>query len=244
MNVVKETLDNQLLITHQGGHLWLTLNRPQKANAMTVEMMQNASAAILAAQADESVKSIILSGAGEKIFCAGVDIHEKPEGLDATQQRTRRSQALAALQDAILDCSKPLIVVLNGSAIGAGAMMALMADACVSVVSASISLPEIDIGIASFSGIDILSEIGGRALALDLIQSGRKMPAQEASTRGLVHALAVREDLLQAASKMADLLGNKNSKAFSENKRWINASLKASLGTARLEHARHRASQS
>ena len=234
------TTELPLLSAHVAGQLWLTLNRPQKANAMTVEMMQKSTAAILDAQTNDALKSIVLTAAGEKIFCAGVDIHEKPEGLDATQQRSRRSHALAALQDAILDSAKPLVVVLNGAAIGAGAMMALMADACVSVHTASISLPEIDIGIASFSGIDILTHVGGRALALDLIQSGRKMPIQEASIKGLVHALASREDLVRVASSMADLLGNKDPKAFAQNKRWINASLKASLDKARQEHARHR----
>ncbi|MNL37995.1 putative enoyl-CoA hydratase echA8 [compost metagenome] len=120
-------------------------------------------------------------------------------------------------------------------------MIALMADACVAVDSASIGLPEIDIGIASFSGANILTVIGGRALALDLIQNGRKMPSSEALTRGLVRTVAARSELEGAAQAAADLLAAKDAQAFAANKHWINRSLKAALVEARAEHARHRA---
>src|SRR6185503_7404547 len=107
-----------------------------------------------------------LTGAGERVFCAGVDVCEQPADGDMARQRERRSVALAALQDAMMDTPKPVIVVLNGMASGGGAMLALLADACVAVDTAQLSLPEIDLGIASFSGASILEVIGGRALAL------------------------------------------------------------------------------
>jgi enoyl-CoA hydratase/carnithine racemase len=140
-----------------------------------------------------------------------------------------------------MDTPKPVVAVLNGTAIGGGAMFALLADACVAVDDAELSLPEIDLGIASFSGSNILEVIGGRALALDLIQSGRRMSAREAVGRGLIASVAARSDLQTVAAAVAGTLGSKDPQAFADNKRWINRSLKAALDEAREEHARHRA---
>ena len=88
---------------------------------------------------------------------------------------------------------------------------------------------------------NILTIIGGRALALDLIQNGRKMPAGEALVRGLVRAVVPRSELETAGAAAAEVLGSKDAHAFADNKQWINRGLKAALAEARAEHARHRA---
>ncbi|WP_418147781.1 enoyl-CoA hydratase/isomerase family protein [Variovorax paradoxus] len=233
--------DELVLIARRGAHLVLTLNRADKANAMTVAMVEALTAQITQAANDANIRAIVLTANGDRVFCAGVDVREKPADGDMAAQRERRSHALAALQDAVIDVPKPVVVSLNGTATGAGAMIALMADACVAVDSASIGLPEIDLGIASFSGANILTVIGGRALALDLIQNGRKMPSGEALTRGLVRTVAARAELEGAAQAAADVLAAKDAQAFADNKHWINRGLKAALAEARAEHARHRA---
>lgn len=234
------TNDNLVVTERKGAQLWITLNRPDKANAMTVSMVERATAALAEAAADDAVQAVVLTGAGERVFCAGVDVREQPADGDMTRQRERRSLGLAALQDAVMDTPKPVIAVLNGTAGGAGAMIALMADACVACDTAAVSMPEIDIGIASFSGASILEAIGGRALALDLIQSGRRMPAREAQARGLVRNVVARAELEQAGAALAEELGAKKAQAFADGKRWINRKLKAALAEARAEHARHR----
>jgi len=236
-----DTQNELILLERRGAELWLTLNRADKANAMTVSMVETLSARIAQAADDPEIRAIILTATGERVFCAGVDVREKPADGDMAAQRERRSQALAALQDAVIEVVKPVIVMLNGTASGAGAMIALMADACVAVDGAGIGLPEIDIGIASFSGANILNVIGGRVLALDLIQTGRKMPASEALVRGLVRAVVPRAELESAAAAAAEVLGSKDAHAFADNKQWINRGLKAALAEARAEHARHRA---
>jgi enoyl-CoA hydratase/carnithine racemase len=232
--------DDNLLLQRRGAQLWVTLNRADKANAMTVRMVEGVTAALAQAATDAEIRAVVLTAAGERVFCAGVDVREQAPDGDAAAQRERRSRGLAALQDAVLDMPKPVVVVLNGTASGAGAMIALMADACVAVDTAALSLPEIDIGIPSFSGASILETIGGRVLALDLIESGRKMPAREALTRGLVRAVAAREELGQAAEAVVSGLAAKDPKAFAEVKPWLNRSLKAALAHARAEHASHR----
>jgi len=239
-----ELNDETLLTEMHDANMWVIFNRPSKANAMTVSMMERATAAIVQAGRDPEIKAIVLTGAGERVFTAGVDIREKPEDGNQAGQRERRSHALAALQDAVLDTPKPIVAALNGSAVGGGAMLALLADACVAVESAAISLPEIDIGIASFSGSNILAVAGGRALALDLIQSGRPLDVADARARGLVRAVVARSELPSAADALARSLSAKDAHAFADNKRWINRAMQAAIAEARAEHARHRAKTS
>ena len=233
--------DPKFFAERRDSHLWLTIDRPEKANALTVDLMERIATAVIDAGNDENVRAVLLTGAGERVFCAGVDVREQPVDGDMARQREHRSIALAALQDAVIDTRKPVIAVLNGTASGGGAMLALLADACVAVDTAQLSLPEIDLGIATFSGSNILEVIGGRALALDLVQSGRRMPAGEAAIRGLIAAVTPRGELHAVAKVVAERLGSKNGQAFADNKRWINRSMKAALAEARGEHARHRA---
>jgi enoyl-CoA hydratase/carnithine racemase len=241
MGFEMQTAVSNVIVDRQSDVLWITVDRPDKANAMTVAMVERITEAIVAGGADPAIRAVLLTGAGERLFTAGVDVREKADDGDVARQRERRSRALAALQDAVMDVPKPVVIVLNGAAIGGGAMLALLADACVAVDTADLALPEIDLGIATYSGANILATIGGRALALDLIQTGRRMPAKEAMSRGLLQSVASRDDLRNVAMEIAAKLGSKDVAAFADNKRWINRALKAALSEAREEHTRHRA---
>jgi len=233
-------LKEQLLIERRDSELWLTISRPDKANALTVDLMERMGRAISEATSIENVRSVVITGAGERVFCAGVDVREKPEDGNTQRHRERRSSALAALQDAVMDTPIPIVAALNGIASGGGAMIALLADSCVAADTAALTLSEIDIGIATFSGASILEVIGGRALALDMIQTGRRMTAPEALTRALIKMSVSQTELKSSASAVANLLGSKEPKTFADNKRWLNRGLKAALSEARAEHARHR----
>ncbi|CAM4135463.1 3-hydroxypropionyl-coenzyme A dehydratase [Bordetella tumbae] len=233
-------MSEEVTIEQSEGIAWITLDRPAKANAMTVDMSRCVTEAIVRANDDERVKAIVLTAAGEKIFSAGVDVRETAPDGDEAAQRARRSASTAALQDAVMDSGKPVVVALNGAAIGGGAMLAMLADSCVAVQEATLSLPEIDIGIASFSGANIVQTLGGRAVTADLILTGRRMPAAEAAARGLIQGVVPRAELRQAAASAAARLGDKPADAFKDIKRWINGPLKAAMAEAREEHARHR----
>ena len=82
--------DNLVLSHRDGGLMWLTLNRADKANAMTVGMVESLTAQLVAAGTDPSVQAVLLSGAGERVFCAGVDVREQPADGDMARQRERR----------------------------------------------------------------------------------------------------------------------------------------------------------
>ncbi|MPS29470.1 MAG: enoyl-CoA hydratase/isomerase family protein [Alcaligenaceae bacterium] len=221
--------------------LWIVLNRPAKANALTIGMMETMAEAIRDAGAQEGVRAVVLCAPGARIFCAGVDVKEQSPDGDAARQRERRSIALARLQDAVIDSAKPVVVAVEGAAIGAGAMLAWLADACVAATAASFSLPEIDIGIPTFSGASIVEAVAGRSAAMDLVLTGRRMPAADASARGLVRELAESGVLQDRAGELAASLGEKGAFAYAQVKRWMNRGVKRALDEARKEHERHRA---
>ncbi len=236
---------DELTIEHtEDGLLWLTLNRAAKANALTVSMVEGLTAGLLDAGQSSQIKAVVLTGAGQRVFCAGVDVREAAGDGDEKRQRERRSKAMAVLQDAILGLPKPVIVAVNGMASGAGAMIALLADACVAADHAALALPEIDIGIPTFSGFNIVEAIAGRALARDLVQTGRRLAAVDAAACGVFTEIVPADQLRDAARARAQLLGGKPQAVFAEVKRWSNRGLQAALEEARLEHARHRAAAS
>ncbi len=182
----------------------------------------------------------MLTGAGERVFSAGADVREQPADGDMAAHRRRRSAGLAALIDAILESPKPVVAALNGIASGGGAMLALLADARVAAEEAALSLPEIDLGLSTFMGAAIAERIGGLALAVDLVQTGRRMPAREALARGLVNSVVPRAELMGAALATAELLAKKDPRAFAANKQWLNRRMKAALVEARAAHEAHR----
>lgn len=232
-------VSENLIIERKGAFLWIRLNRPDKANALSVSLMEGAAAALGNAARDDTVRAILLTGSGERAFSAGADVREQPAEGDLESHRRRRSVGLAKLIDAIIDNPKPVIAVLNGVASGGGAMLALLSDARVAADTAAISLPEINLGMATFTGAVVAQHVGGVALAADLVQTGRRMPAAEALARGLVSVVVPRAELEAAALKTAATLADKNSNTFAANKRWLNRALKAALAEARVAQAQH-----
>src|SRR4051794_26955445 len=92
-----------LSIDNREGLLWITLDRTDKANALTAEMMVGAATALHDAAADDAVRAILLTGAGEKVFSGGVDVRQQPSDGDVAAHRERRSAALAAFMSGVLD---------------------------------------------------------------------------------------------------------------------------------------------
>ena len=232
--------NRDLLLERRDGILWIRLNRAEKANALAVAMMESAAVALNDAARDTGVRAIVLTGAGERVFCAGADVREQPADGDIPAHRQRRSARLAALIDSTLACPKPVVAALNGTASGGGAMLALLCDARVAVESAALALPEIDLGLPTFIGAAIAEQMGGLALAVDLVQSGRRMPASEALARGLVNRVVARSALDAAATAAALALAGKDPHAFEANKRWLSRRMKAVLTEARAAHDEHR----
>ncbi len=227
-NTIDLTIDNR------DGLLAITLNRPQKANALTLEMNEALVAALLAARGDDAVRGVLISGAGERVFSAGVDVRATST-LPPDVYRQKRSTAFFAVLLALVDFPKPVAAAVNGVASGGGFMIAALADVIVASDNASFALPEIDLGSPPLAGLAILTPLVGASLAYDLVQTGRKLPAQEAVQRGLVHAIAPHAVLVTHAEQRIRGWMAKNPRAIARSKAWVREPMRAEL--ERAEHA-------
>lgn len=171
----------------------ITLNRPEQRNALNLQMAKDLFAAVKAMEADASVRVVLVRGAGPT-FCAGADLKERA-GVTEEWLRNRRLTAFAAY-DAIQYCPKPCIAVGHGPIIGSGCEIATACDFVIASTKVSFRYPEAVWG--SVGASQRLPRITGKAIAKDLLFTGRTMGAEEALRVGLVNRL-VEPDALEAA---------------------------------------------
>jgi enoyl-CoA hydratase/carnithine racemase len=220
----------ELLVTHQDGVMWLTFNRPNKANALSLAVLAEFNRALKEATTRDDMRAVVITGAGERNFSAGADL-SSPPGDAAAHQARRRMEFSAALM-ALVDFRKPVVSAVNGSACGAGMMIPLLCDAVVAADSARFSLPEINKGLPALPGVAIVKDRFGSALASDLVLSGRWMAAAEAHTRGVVREVVTAANLQAAAQQIALALGRFDAAAFAADKALLNRTLKADLAAS------------
>lgn len=220
----------ELLVTYQDGVMWLTFNRPNKANALSLPVLAEFNRALKEAVPRDDVRAVVITGAGERNFSAGADL-SSPPGDAAAHQAKRRTEFSAALM-ALVDFRKPVVSAVNGSACGAGMMIPLLCDAVIAAESARFSLPEINKGLPALPGVAIVKDRFGSALAADLVLSGRWMPAAEAHTRGVVREVVTAANLQAAAQQAALALGAFDAAAYAADKALLNRTLKADLAAS------------
>lgn len=218
----------------RGKVLWLAFDRPRASNAVDATLAQAFAAALVQAAGDRAVAAVVMTGGGDKVFSAGIDV-KNPDQLDHEALSAHRRNTVSACLAAIVDFEKPLLAAVNGPAIGLGCMLALLTDQVIAAEQAAFSLPEIEIGIPTFLGISILARAAGNALARDLVLSGRRMAAAEAQQRGLVAAVVAPGELTTAAQAAAETLAAKPATTFALNKRWLARGLREELAAANAQ---------
>lgn len=178
----------------------MTLNRPEALNALSFQIIRDIEAAIERA-AGLDIRALIITGAGEKAFCAGADIKEL---IGRSVLEERAGAELGQRVFARLDSLKvPSIAAINGYAFGGGLELALACTFRVATAKAKLGLPEIKLGlIPGYGGTQRLPRLIGEARALELIMTGRTVEAEEALRIGLVNRLA-EGDVLEAARSFA-----------------------------------------
>jgi enoyl-CoA hydratase/carnithine racemase len=219
----------------EGGALRLTMDRPKVANALNRALQDALVSSLEGAGRDASVRAVLLTGAGGRVFSAGADLREELAESPGEARVARRELLLRSLL-AVLDCPRPLIAVVRGKAIGAGAMLALLSDEVLMEEGASLSLPEIALGMASPIGVAAVAARGGRAAAQALVQAGEPIGAASAKVAGLADAVHPDATLDEAAAERAARLGGFDPAAYAANKSWMNAPLRKALVRA-AEHA-------
>jgi len=209
-----------VLYGEAGGVATIMLNRPDKRNAITYELLQDVKSALDEAE-KSSVQVVILTGAG-KAFCAGMDLENLKQLTGRTQeQNLKDSETMAALFRSLYDFSKPTIAAVNGAAIAGGTGLATMCDFTLAVPEAKFGYTEVRIGfVPAIVSSFLLANIGEKR-ARDLLLTGRIFGAEEAHRLGLVNEIVSPEQLMARAQELAGQLLENSGASMQATKRLI-----------------------
>ncbi|MCD4658232.1 MAG: enoyl-CoA hydratase/isomerase family protein [Planctomycetes bacterium] len=180
----------------------VTINRPKVLNALNIETVSEIRQAFMALREDAEVQAVILTGEGEKSFCAGADIEEIKvlEGISGANFAHNGQCALNAIEK----LQKPVIAAVNGFALGGGCEVALACHMRIASRNAKIGLPEVSLGvIPGYGGTQRLARLVGKGKALEMILSAQIINAEEAHRIGLVNSVVEQADLLETAKTLA-----------------------------------------
>jgi len=205
---VADATQNNELLQVDGQVATVTLNRSEKLNALTIEMLGALADIATKLDADRAVRCVILTAAGERAFCVGADINawSALEPLDMWRSWVKRGHQVF---DQWARLRQPVIAAINGHALGGGLELAAVADLRVAVHSAQFGLPEATIGTCpGWSGTQRLAALVGVSRVKYLALTGRRMGADEAQRIGFIHELAGADSVLAAAQRVAaDICG-------------------------------------
>jgi enoyl-CoA hydratase len=187
----------------------VTINRPDKLNALNAATVEELHACLASLKDNSQVRVVVLRGAGEKAFVAGADISEL-SGMDAStaEKLACRGQELMNL---IENLGKPVIAAVGGFALGGGCELAMACTFRYASDNAKLGLPETGLGlIPGFGGTQRLPRLVGRGRALELVLTGGMISAEEAAAMGLVNKVFPQAELMEAVMKVAVQLAGKS----------------------------------
>lgn len=218
-----------VLREREGSVLLLTLNRPERLNALTGELLETLHTAIVEAGADPGVRALLLTGAG-RAFSAGQDLGEFGDSKPDYEAHLRRYNQVV---EAMSTLEKPLVVAVNGPAAGAGMSLALWGDLRVAAVGASFTTAFVNIGLVPDSGMSfLLPRLVGLAKAQELLLLSPRLSAEEALALGLVHKVVPAERLLEEALALAKRLAEGPTRAYGLTKKLLLETYRLSLPEA------------
>ena len=190
-------------VERAGAVTTVTIERPEARNALDAATLDGLIAAFAAADADPETRVVVLTGAGEKAFCAGADLRSgltsDPSAVDGHEQRGLLRRLFAATES----LSTPLIGRINGHALAGGLGVALACDLLVAVDEATFGTPEVHVGLWPHVISALLVQHLGPKRALEWMMTGRRYPAQEAERLGLVNRVVPRDQLDGAVADLA-----------------------------------------
>ena len=229
-------MSDVVLYEVRGRAALVTVNRPDKRNALNDQVRTDIKAAIRRAAADAAVRAVILTGAGDKAFIAGADIAEF-EGKTPVQQW--RDMSNDPVYDVPEECPKPVIAAVNGFCLGGGMELAFACDIRIASGNAKFGQPEVNLGIIpGGGGTQRLPRAIGVAAALRLILTGEMIEAAEAHRLGIVSEVCAAAELMPRAVAIAELIASKSPVAVASAKQATRAALSLPLDEGlRLERS-------
>ncbi len=189
-----------VVVRQVGGTLWLTLNRIEALNALNNAMLDTLLDRLREAAARVDVRCVVLAGAGDKAFCAGIDLAER-QSLDA-EGKGEQSRRVLALVQALHLSPKPVVAAIGGWCLGAGLELALACDVRIAAAEARFAFPEMTLGAyPGGGGLVLLARLIGRARAMEWLLSNKRLSADEAQSLGLVSRCVPRKELEAAVEQ-------------------------------------------
>jgi enoyl-CoA hydratase len=197
----------ELRIETDGHVRVLTINRPHRMNSLTPALMRELSAAFVEASIDPEVRAVILTGTGERAFCAGLDLKLRREA-DAAGQANRyfMNEVDRFFLEVIQETYKPTIVAINGAAVAGGFEMAVACDIRISAEHAVLGLPEAKRGMGAHFSTIVLPRVIPRAFAMEILFRGDTISAEQAHRWGFLNRVVPKGKALESALEMAQAI--------------------------------------
>jgi enoyl-CoA hydratase len=183
---------------------YLTLNRPERLNALSIGLMAQLAEVLTELDDNEDVWALTITGTGDRAFCAGVDLKELEERARTTGQGPLEPMRGVErnLFEVVLELEKPTLAVLNGPAVGAGCELALACDLRLAADHAHFGLPEAKRGMGATFGSVILPRLLPRAIALEMLYTGEPLAPEVAAGFGLINRVVPRAELPDEAERL------------------------------------------
>jgi enoyl-CoA hydratase len=214
---------NNILVEENNGITTITINRPNKLNALNKETIEELHEAFKDEEEDDDTKVVILTGSGQKAFVAGADISEFAD-FDVNEGTKLAAKGQEMLFDFVENFSKPVIAAVNGFALGGGLELAMACHFRVASDNAKMGLPEVSLGvIPGYGGTQRLPQLVGKGRAMEMIMTAGMIDANQALNYGLVNHVVSQEELMPLCEKIAGKIANNSLVAISSAIRAINA---------------------
>lgn len=215
-----------IISEEKNGITTITINRPNKLNALNIETIEALHHAFKEADKDKNTKVIIITGSGAKAFVAGADISEFANFTEEEgKQLALKGQTI--LFDFIENLATPVMAAINGFALGGGLELAMACHFRIASDNAKMGLPEVSLGvIPGYGGTQRLPQLIGKGRAMELIMTASMIDAKQALNYGLVNHVTTQEDLMPLCEKLATKISNNSSVAISAAIKAINANFK------------------
>jgi 2-(1,2-epoxy-1,2-dihydrophenyl)acetyl-CoA isomerase len=241
-------IDEQVQHRVERGVAWMTLNRPEAGNSLTPDQRNYLITLLDRASADLAVRAVVITAAGDRHFCTGADLRvDRPEEIPKPEGAPDRAPGFVArgitmgaqrLIAAVLDCEKPVVAAVNGTAAGIGAHLAFASDLVIASETARFIEVFVRRGIApDGGGAYLLPRMIGMQKAKELVLFGDDTPALEAERLGLVNRVVAPDKLIDTAREWAERLAAGPTIALTQAKRLLNRSLESDRGTSFVEEA-------
>ena len=224
-----------ILSDTDNGITLITINRPNKLNALNKATIEELHQAFKAANQDKNTKVIVVTGSGDKAFVAGADISEFAD-FDVENGGKLAAKGQELLFDFVENLSTPVIAAVNGFALGGGLELAMACHFRVASDNAKMGLPEVSLGvIPGYGGTQRLPQLVGKGRAMEMVMTAGMIDANQALTYGLVNHVTTQDELLPLCEKIAIKIMRNSSVAIGAAIKAINANFKDGVDGYQVE---------